>query len=550
MSSINIDISFNNSYGERGSANGEFQYPSGITLLNDEVYVVDKQNHRIQVFDLDGNYIRQFGTEGAGNDNFFFPEGIANDGTNLHIVDGANHRIKRHQPNGVFVSEFGSEGSGTFNFKYPVGIDIDTELGHLYIADKQNHRVKVHSYTGDHILTFGLFGIENENLNFPEDVARFDSRLIIADSANKEVKVFSLTGQYVGKVSDKTFDYPVGVININNDIIGVVDAAGHELSFFDSVLQEITTYGSEGVGANEFLFPRSAYWLDSIMYVTDSANHRVKVLNAVIEDNIPIYSDDILALSKQLHATGRAWWINFKTDLYNLYKGLSYSESRAVEYAESILDSILPDNDNFSTEDAANWESALGLIINENISLEERKAAILRKMQHPGNVPARQHYLYLEYQLQLAGFDVYVTENRFETATPGVYEVLDPDSINVSFVQMGAGSQFGRVQLGGGQGTAVYTILGNHIDESKEDVNLNDIISASQFGSAQMGGATQLSSGLGYSRDELLRSTIYISAKNLAGNANVPVNRKDEFRELILKIKPAHTVAFLFVNYV
>ena len=43
--------------GQRGSKEGEFNVPLGVTLYDNQVYVCDCNNHRIQVFDLDLNFI-------------------------------------------------------------------------------------------------------------------------------------------------------------------------------------------------------------------------------------------------------------------------------------------------------------------------------------------------------------------------------------------------------------------------------------------------------------------------------------------------------------
>jgi NHL repeat len=49
------------SWGERGSSQGQFRTPHSIVIdKNDNVFVGDRSNHRIQVFDTDGNFKRMF----------------------------------------------------------------------------------------------------------------------------------------------------------------------------------------------------------------------------------------------------------------------------------------------------------------------------------------------------------------------------------------------------------------------------------------------------------------------------------------------------------
>jgi len=182
----------------------------------------------------------------------------------------------------------------------------------------------------------------------------------------------------------------------------------------------------------------------------------------------------------------------------------------AAVYTEinNILNAVLPDNANFTATDAANWEMALGLISNNSLYLETRKTAILRKIQHPGTIKARQHALYLENQLQLAGFDVYVYENRtfidFVACICGL--------INV-----------GQTTVGNpGLGIGNFETVANYFQN--ENYNL---------------GTT-----------ENLQFTFFIMGATYGTRATVQDIRENEFKELILKLKPAQTVAILYIDYI
>lgn len=230
--------------------------------------------------------------------------------------------------------------------------------------------------------------------------------------------------------------------------------------------------------------------------------------------------DKILKLSRQLLPTGRAFRMPFGGEFEKLMKGLARSEARAHDDALSILDSALPDNNNFSTADAAQWERRLGLITNSSVSLSDRKMAIKRKMAHPGSIRARQNYLYIEDQLQAAGFDVYVYENRFPYGD-GSYYTLTPEQVLGTGgldVQLGD-SQLGDSQLGGN----IENKIINYIDEDTDS---------------------------SFSVGSNLRFTFFIGGPYLGDYASVPEIRKDEFRQLILRLKPVQCVGYLFINYV
>ncbi len=232
--------------------------------------------------------------------------------------------------------------------------------------------------------------------------------------------------------------------------------------------------------------------------------------------------DRIRMLTNQLFPTGRAFWKRYGSDFDKLMSGLNASEARAYLDAVSIKDSSLPDNSNFSADDASAWETRLGLITNPLVALADRKLAIQRKMNHPGTIRARQNYRYLQEQLRAAGFDVYVYENRFPdgfggytTKTPTVFSLLP---FPTSFVEHGD-FEHGDIQHGNiYYGDKIVNAIENNGDKFF-DLGTN------------------------------LRSTFFIGGSTPGSWATVDVNREVEFRQLVLKIKPVQTIAFLLINF-
>ena len=234
-----------------------------------------------------------------------------------------------------------------------------------------------------------------------------------------------------------------------------------------------------------------------------------------------IIQDKLIALTRQLYPTGRAFKMMLGGDRYKLHAALALSEERAWLASVSILNSAIPDNADFTAEDASAWERRLGLITNPDVPLADRKLAIIRKMNHPGTSVARQSPEFLQKELRAAGFDVYVYRNKFSDGMGG-YITKDP--LTVTGGSGGTVRQHGQFQHGQAQhGSAFTNIVVNHIDEEKDaifDVGNN------------------------------LRSTFYIGGTPIGTFANVDADRKAEFRQLILKVKPAQTVGYLIINYV
>jgi DNA-binding beta-propeller fold protein YncE len=88
--------------GEKGSGDGKFDSPEGITVLGSsgEVAVADCSNHRVQIFDSEGNYKRQFGTYGKEDGQFNFPAGLASDAHGNLLVTDRTNRLQVFDPEG------------------------------------------------------------------------------------------------------------------------------------------------------------------------------------------------------------------------------------------------------------------------------------------------------------------------------------------------------------------------------------------------------------------------------------------------------------------
>ena len=84
-------------WGSTGSGDGQFNAPGGIAIdSSNNVYVVDKSNHRIQKFTSTGGFITKWGSSGSGDGQFNVPIGVAVDSSNnVYVSDSGNNRVQK-----------------------------------------------------------------------------------------------------------------------------------------------------------------------------------------------------------------------------------------------------------------------------------------------------------------------------------------------------------------------------------------------------------------------------------------------------------------------
>ena len=255
----------------------------------------------------------------------------------------------------------------------------------------------------------------------------------------------------------------------------------------------------------------------------------------------------IYKLRARLFPTGRAFRIPTGSWREAFYKGLIISQNKAYIDALDTLNTILPDNDSFNDADALLWEIRLGIFGNESSSLIERKDAILRKMNHPGVSKARQHYLYIQGQLQAAGFDVYVYENIFgaakETKNPIGVVGAQFSAIHSTLLQHGQ-TQHGRTQV---------NVIANSIYQEVDDCFVWSKIftqNVKTHSTTSLLGTFQHTPTSEQFTDSDFRNLFYICGPTLGDYVDIPKEREIEFRSLVLSLKPVQNVAVLTINYV
>lgn len=137
-----------NTIGRRGTAEGEFNFPTHITLSHNRLYVSDTLNARVQVLSIEGVPITAIGKRGLYLGNMIRPKGIAigTDG-NIHVVESYYDHLLVYNEAGQFLLPIAGTGKDIGQFYLPAGAWSD-DLGRIYVADMYNGRVIIFQYLG------------------------------------------------------------------------------------------------------------------------------------------------------------------------------------------------------------------------------------------------------------------------------------------------------------------------------------------------------------------------------------------------------------------
>ena len=172
--------------GRKGKKEGKFNDPRGITLYNNQVYVCDCYKHRIQVFDLDLNFVQSIGSHGTGRGEFNVIDDVKFDSAgNMYVAEWGNHRVQVLDSSGHFIQAIGAEGEGKLSRAFSVLIADQ----YVYVA--ADDRIVVYKTSGQFVTSFGRHGQKEGEFYIPFYITSCTNGYIyVADSWNNRVQVF------------------------------------------------------------------------------------------------------------------------------------------------------------------------------------------------------------------------------------------------------------------------------------------------------------------------------------------------------------------------
>ena len=255
--------------GQRGEAEGQFVSPQGLALdAQGNVYVADRGNRRIQVFDGQGGFLTAF-----ADARFTGPRYVALDeGGSIYISD-ASEKLHVFNGRGDPLQSFGQAGALPSQFSQIADLAVDS-AGDLYVVDSGNARVQKFSMLSGLLLTFGDEGEESGLLSRPQGIALDgEGNVYVADAQNGRVVKYDPGGTLL-----RAFDTGIGELrDITLDQQGYLyatDAAASVVYILDGQ-GRIVMQAGEGQLSDPW---GVAVDRNGRIYVADAGLHRVLVL--------------------------------------------------------------------------------------------------------------------------------------------------------------------------------------------------------------------------------------------------------------------------------
>ncbi len=276
-SGIVTEFGYLSQFGWEGTGNEQFKHPANVAVnASGDVWVLDKENDRVQEFSPAGEYIRQFGSKGTGNAQFDNPYGLTVDKKgDIWVADSGNNRIQEFSSTGTYMTQFEVLREGTATM-WPMNVFVDSSE-HIWVTGQGALLPLVAEYTmtGEKIRSFCSWGTGNGQCEGAWGIAVDSSGDVwVAEHGTERVQKFSATGEFLAQ-------YPV------EKVMGLaLDSSGHLWLTRPTSIEEMSssgtvlgTWGSEGTGNGQFKEPQGLT-IDASgnVWVADTINDRVQKL--------------------------------------------------------------------------------------------------------------------------------------------------------------------------------------------------------------------------------------------------------------------------------
>jgi DNA-binding beta-propeller fold protein YncE len=291
------------SFGTRGTGPGRFEYPSRVAVSDEgKVFVADTWSNRISIHQPNGTELDEFGSFGTGDGQFKQPHGIAfhygSDRTSdrddrLYVVDTNNHHVDVFNVRGTFLFRFGSKGSTCASKQFVGdmrGLAVDQANDLVYVVDAAGNKIHKFDLAGN-VVAPGCFGTTGSGDGQFSDGGReitVDDRgnVWVGDMPNFRAQKFSPSGQFLLEVPNPPqppppggFNGPRGVAIDPDGNLFITDTYNQRVQKLANDGSFLDQWGSRGrSGPYGFNYPRMIATDPNTgaFAVADTDNHRIR----------------------------------------------------------------------------------------------------------------------------------------------------------------------------------------------------------------------------------------------------------------------------------
>jgi hypothetical protein len=186
------------SFGSFGNLPGQLDQPVGIAVTPSAIYVTDRGNASVSVFNTAGDCQMYWSSKETGQGTLSRPGAIslANDGS-LFISEHLCSRVSKFNPDGSWALTWGSEGRDEGMFREVGGIRV-VDDGTVWVGDIYNRRAQQFNQNGEYLSQIYL------PAGHPTDfMLDAQGRLLVLDGLQQIIRRFDHNGNRIADLGKR-----------------------------------------------------------------------------------------------------------------------------------------------------------------------------------------------------------------------------------------------------------------------------------------------------------------------------------------------------------
>ena len=211
-----------------------FADPHGINIVNDVIYVTDRNDHVALKFTLDGRPLMVVGMRGQASDTgatkdielpprsagpFNKPtEMMVAPSGDLYVTDGyRNSRVHRFSSQGALIDSWGEPGKeapGEFHLPHSLWVDRQSQV---YVCDRENSRIQVFTAAGKFLSQW-------RDIHKPTDIYFDATEIAYVSEQRPSISVLEKTGKVLARFETAASGHGLWVDSAGNIYLASVGA--------------------------------------------------------------------------------------------------------------------------------------------------------------------------------------------------------------------------------------------------------------------------------------------------------------------------------------
>jgi len=238
----------------------------------DRVYILNRSEHPVMVFDRKGNFLTSWG---EGYFQRAHGSTVSYDGS-VYCTDDGHHTVSKFTPDGKLLMVLGNKDKpsdtgfvhtpgmtltaclptikrGAPPFNRPTGVAVSSSSGEIFVSDGYgNARIHKFSPDGKLLLSWGEPGTAPGQFCLPHSVwVDKNDRVWVPDRENRRLQIFDAKGKFLDQWTD--LGRPTDVVIDKNEIVYVSELL-QQVSIFTIKGKLLARWGSQGENQETALF--------------------------------------------------------------------------------------------------------------------------------------------------------------------------------------------------------------------------------------------------------------------------------------------------------